>query len=226
MFKVANILFIEDNAELAELVSDFLSKSGYTVYKSESGTEGLDLSKMDIDLVLLDLMLPDMDGFFVCSEIRKKKRVPIIIMSARCDKDSKILALELGADDYIEKPFDVDVMLAKINANLRRENMIKSNVFSDREIKIDMTSRRVFKNDEEIFLTIKEYDVLSLLISNKGRPLRKEYIFSYIWGNDSFSELSTLTVHINKLREKIEVNPKDPKRIITVWGIGYKYETL
>jgi len=226
---MTDLLIIEDNQELAGLLCDFLKREGYSIFHALSGEDGLDfLEKNQVKLVLLDIMLPNIDGFGVCKQIRQQKNLPIIIMSARVGKEDKIAGLDLGADDYVEKPFDIDVLLAKIKSNLRRSYQLseENSVIVDGNIKIDLDATGVFVDNMQVEMTIKEYDLLVLFLKNKSKTLRKEWIFDKIWGVDSFSEPSTLTVHINKLREKIEINPKNPQRIITVWGIGYKYETI
>lgn len=226
---MTDLLIIEDNAELAQLLCDFLRRENYSIFHALSGEEGLAFLKQNqVRLVLLDIMLPGIDGFGVCKLIRKQKNLPIIIMSARVSKEDKIAGLDLGADDYVEKPFDIDILLAKIKSQLRRSyNLSDANsILSDRNITIDLDANAVFIDNSLVEMTIKEYELLVLFLQNKGKTLRKEWIFDKVWGVDSFSELSTLTVHINKLREKIEFNPKSPKKIITVWGLGYKYETV
>lgn len=226
---MTDLLIIEDNEELAKLLCDFLKREGYSVFHALTGEEGLAfLEKNQVQLVLLDIMLPNIDGFGVCKQIRQQKNLPIIIISARVGKEDKIAGLDLGADDYIEKPFDIDVLLAKIKSNLRRSYQLsdKKTVLIDGNIKIDLDATSAFIDNKQIEMTTKEYELLVLFLQNKEKTLRKEWIFDTVWGIDSFSEPSTLTVHINKLREKIEINPRNPQRIITVWGIGYKYETV
>ncbi|MDF2988246.1 MAG: transcriptional regulator [Eubacterium sp.] len=226
---MVDLLIIEDNMELGTILCDFLAKDGYSLYLARNGEEGMEYIKNNtVKLVLLDIMLPGLDGFGVCQLIRDQGNIPIIIMSARVDKKDKIAGLELGADDYVEKPFDIDVLSAKIGAHLRRNYDFKekSNVISDGDITIDLNAMSVFFKKNLLIMTSKEYELLLLFLRNKGKTLRKEWLFDKVWGTDSFSEPSTLTVHINKLREKIEEVPKNPKRIITVWGVGYKYEVL
>ena len=175
-------------------------------------------------LVVLDIMLPGMDGFGVCKKIREESNTPILIVSAKTEKEDKLNGLHLGADDYIEKPYDIDIMLAKISGIFKRRYAVFEIV--DGDIRINKVSRVVYKNEVPLEMTAKEFDLFVLLIENRGRTLSKEYIFRQIWGSDSFSEQQTLTVHIKWLRQKIEDNPKNPKRIITVWGVGYRYESV
>ena len=218
-----DILIVEDNKELADLLCDFLRGENYTVSAAENGEKALSLyEKYGARLIVLDIMLPDMDGFGVCKKIREESNVPILIVSAKTAKEDKLCGLDLGADDYIEKPYDIDIMLAKISGIFKRRYAVDK--IADRDICINKVSRTVFKNGVQLEMTAKEFDLLLLLAENKGRALNKEYIFGQVWGSDSFSEQQTLTVHIKWLRQKIEDDPKNPKRILTVWGVGYKYE--
>lgn len=218
-----DILIVEDNVELGILLSDFLKSEGYSTMLCERGEEALAyFDENGAKLIILDIMLPNMDGFAVCQDIRKKSNAPILIVSAKTEKEDKMTGLILGADDYIEKPYDIDIMLAKIKGIFKRR--YETNVLMDGDIKLDILKRRVYKKDIELSMTAKEFDLLLLLMENKGKVLNKDMIFNKIWGTDSFSEPQTLTVHIRWLREKIEKNPKAPLRIITVWGVGYRFE--
>lgn len=187
-----------------------------------TGEEALEIYETEgSKLVLLDLVLPKMDGFAVCSRIRKYANIPIIILSARDSKEDKLNGLLLGADDYMEKPYDIDILLAKVKGIMERR--YSSQEITDGELRLDKTGRRVWKNKQEILLTAKEFDLLLYLMENKSKVLRKEELFYRIWGFDSESEPQTLTVHIKWLREKLEQNPKKPEHILTVWGVGYRY---
>ena len=222
---MTDILIVEDNKELADLLCDFLRAENYTVSVAQTGEKALSLyERYGARLIVLDIMLPDIDGFAVCRKIREESNTPILIVSARTSKDDKLNGLILGADDYIEKPYDIDIMLAKIAGIFRRRYAVDELTFGD--IRINKVSRCVFKNDVRLDLTAKEFDLLLLLVENKGKTLTKEYLFNQIWGSDSFSEQQTLTVHIKWLRQKIEDDPKKPKRIQTVWGVGYRYESV
>lgn len=226
---MVDILIIEDNMELAAILSDFLLEEGYSVLVAPCGEEGLSyLAENPVKLLLLDIMLPALDGFAVCRIAREKHNLPIIIMSARHGDDNKIIGLELGADDYLEKPFSVNLLIAKVKSHLRRSYHMSDNkqLVSAGDVTINPASMKVYLQEKQVVMTSKEYELLVLLIKNKGKALRKEWLFEAVWGIDSFSELSTLTVHISKLREKIEHNPKEPRRIVTVWGVGYKYEEI
>lgn len=222
---MTDILIVEDNKELANLLCDFLRMENYTVSVAETGEKALTLyEKYGARLIVLDIMLPGIDGFAVCRKIREESNTPIIIVSAKTEKEDKLNGLVLGADDYIEKPYDIDIMLAKIGGIFKRRYAVDEIIEGD--ICVNKISRTVYKNDTPVEMTAKEYDLLVLLIENKGKALSKEYLFNQIWGSDSFSEQQTLTVHIKWLRQKIENDPKNPQKILTVWGVGYKYESV
>jgi len=220
-----DILIVEDNKELAGLLCDFLRRENYTVSTAENGEKALLLyERYGARLIVLDIMLPGIDGFGVCKKIREESNVPILVVSAKTAKEDKLCGLDLGADDYIEKPYDIDIMLAKIRGIFKRRYAVDEII--DGDVHINKISRTVCKNGVPLEMTAKEFDLLLLLAENKGRALSKEYIFNRIWGSDSFSEQQTLTVHIKWLRQKIEDDPKKPKKILTVWGVGYKYESV
>jgi DNA-binding response OmpR family regulator len=219
---VADILIVEDNRELSGLLCDFLKGERYSVAVAESGEQALAIyNREGVKLVILDIMLPGMDGFAVCKKIRSGGNTPILIVSAKTAKEDKLNGLLQGADDYIEKPYDIDIMLAKIDGIFKRRYAFDT--LSDGELFVNRAARTVTKGGREIEMRAKEFDLLVLLLENRGRALDKEYIFEQIWGSDSFSEPQTLTVHIKWLREKIEENPKHPQKILTVWGVGYRY---
>ena len=221
----SKILIVEDNEELADILCDFLRAENYTVSVAKTGEKALSLyEKYGARLIVLDIMLPGIDGFAVCRKIREESDTPILIVSAKVDKEDKLNGLILGADDYIEKPYDIDIMLAKIAGIFKRRYAVDELI--DGDIRVNKVSRTVCRNDIPIEMTVKEFELLVLLIENKGRILTKEYLFNQIWGSDSFSEQQTLTVHIKRLRQKIEYDPKNPKHIQTVWGVGYKYESI
>ena len=222
---MTDILIVEDNKELADLLCDFLRAENYTVSVAETGEKALSLyEKYGARLIVLDIMLPGIDGFAVCRKIREESNTPILIVSAKTEKEDKLNGLVLGADDYIEKPYDIDIMLAKIGGIFKRRYALDE--IADGDIRINKVSRTVYKNDVPVEMTAKEFDLLVLMLENKGKTLSKEYLFNQIWGSDSFSEQQTLTVHIKWLRQKIEDDPKNPKHIETVWGVGYKYESV
>lgn len=219
---MTDILIIEDNKELAALLCDFLRAGNYTVSVADTGEKALLLyEKYGARLVVLDIMLPDIDGFAICSKIREESNTPILIVSARTGKEDKLNGLNLGADDYIEKPYDIDIMLAKIGGIFKRRYSLDELIEGD--LCLNKVTRGATKNGVPLELTAKEFDLLVLLIENKNKTLTKDYLFKRIWGSDSFSEQQTLTVHIKWLRQKIEDDPKKPQKIQTVWGVGYKF---
>ncbi len=220
---MTDILIVEDNAEIAEILADFLRKENYTVSIAGTGEKAIELyEKYGARLIILDIMLPGMDGFFVCSKIRENSNTHILIASARTDKNDKLKGLNLGADDYIEKPYDIDILLVKIKGIFKRKYGLDEIV--DGNLKLNTVTGTLFINDKKTDITSKEFELLKILMENKNVTLKKEYLFNTIWGYDSDSEMQTLTVHIKWLREKIEENPKKPKHIITEWGVGYRFE--
>ncbi len=217
-----DILIVEDNKELADVLCDFLRAEQYTVSIAQNAEKGLALyEKYGARLVVLDLMLPGKDGYYVLEKVRGGSNTPVLIVSAKTAKDDKLTGLDLGADDYIEKPYDIDIMLAKIRGIFKRRYSLDELI--DGNLRINKSNRTIIKGDTEMEMTGKEFELLTLLIENRGRTLSKEYLFNTIWGSDSDSEQQTLTVHIKRLREKIEKDPKKPQKIVTVWGVGYKY---
>ena len=218
-----DILIVEDNKEIGGLLQAFLQKENYAVSVAETGEKALDLfERYGAKLVILDIMLPGMDGFSVCSKIREDSNAHILVASAKTDKEDKLKGLNLGADDYIEKPYDIDILIAKINGIFKRK--YAQEIISCGNLKLNTVSQTLQVDDKDVVVTAKEFELLKLLIENKGVTLKKEYLFSTIWGSDSESELQTLTVHIKWLREKIEKDPKKPDHIITVWGVGYRFD--
>lgn len=218
-----DILVVEDNIEMAALLCDFLEAEGYRVKHCADGESALDVFGSEgAKLVILDIMLGGLDGFGVCRKIREDYNTPIIIVSAKTQKEDKLNGLILGADDYIEKPYDIDILLAKIKGIFARR--YQNDVISDGFLKIDKNRRIAYKENVALELTTKEFDLLLMLMENTGKTLNKDHIFNKIWGFDSFSEPQTLTVHIKWLRQKIEKDPKKPEHIVTVWGVGYRYE--
>ncbi|MCH5249764.1 MAG: response regulator transcription factor [Lachnospiraceae bacterium] len=219
---MVDILIVEDNKELADLLCGFLRAENYIVSTADTGEKALTLyERYGARLIILDILLPGIDGFAVCEKIRKQSNTPILIVSAKDEKEDKLTGLMLGADDYIEKPYDIDIMMAKIKGIFKRRYAIDE--ICDGNLRINKSSHVVYKNEIPIDMTAKEFELLCILIENRGRVLSKEYLFNQIWGSDSFSEQQTLTVHIKWIRQKIEDDPKNPQKILTVWGMGYKY---
>lgn len=226
---MTDILLVEDSQELNGLMCTFLEKAGYQVKGVFTGEEAeAFLQNEQAKLVILDVMLPGMDGLALCAKIREVNSVPVIFLSARVDKEDKINGFLSGADDYMEKPVDMDILVAKVTALMKRNYDLKqkNTVLHSGALSIDKEKRQVFLSGAEISLTVKEYELLELLVENPGKTLHKDFLFQKIWGMDSFSENQTLTVHIKMLRNKIEEDPRRPRRIQTVWGVGYKYEEV
>lgn len=225
---MVDILFVEDNLELASLIQAFLVKSGFSLSIVHDGEAAIAWMKQhQAKLVLLDIMLPGMDGFAVCEKIRVQQNLPILMMSARSSKDDQLMGFELGADDYLTKSVDPEILTAKIKALLHRfyQEPLK-NILISGAISIDQKAHIVYLNEVTLSLSIKEYELLLIFVKNPGKTLHKEYLFNQIWGIDSESESQTLTVHIKMLRTKIEKDAKNPQRILTLWGIGYRYEEI
>lgn len=218
-----DILIVEDNKEIAALLCDFLRKENYVVSVADTGESAMELyEKYGAKLIVLDIMLPGMDGFAVCSKIRETSNTHILIASAKTEKSDKLKGLDLGADDYIEKPYDIDILLAKIRGIFKRKYAVQELV--EGKLRLNTVHHSLLVDGKSVDVTEKEFELLKLLIENKNVTLKKEYLFNSIWGSDSDSELQTLTVHIKWLREKIEEDPKNPKHIITKWGVGYRFE--
>ena len=228
---MSRILIVEDEVAIADLEKDYLELSGFEVEIENDGTNGLARALAeDFDLFILDLMLPGIDGFEICKEIREKKNTPILMVSAKKDDIDKIRGLGLGADDYITKPFSPSELVARVKAHLARyERVIGTNVpegdiVEIRGIKIDKTARRVWVNGEEKQFTTKEFDLLTFLAENPNHVFTKEELFREIWDMESIGDIATVTVHIKKIREKIEMNTAKPQYIETIWGVGYRFK--
>ncbi|MBR6230865.1 MAG: response regulator transcription factor [Lachnospiraceae bacterium] len=228
---MSKILIIEDEEAIAELEKDYLELSGFEVEVEYNGTAGLARALGEsFDLFILDLMLPGTDGFEICRQIRDKKNTPILMVSARKDDIDKIRGLGLGADDYITKPFSPSELVARVKAHLARyerligEGLPQNDVIEIRGLKIDKTARRVWVNDEEKTLTTKEFDLLTFLASNPNHVYTKDELFKEIWDMESVGDIATVTVHIKKIREKIEYDSSKPQYIETIWGVGYRFK--
>jgi DNA-binding response OmpR family regulator len=223
---MTDILIVEDNEELGALIRDFLVRDGFTVTWKTTGEDGLSALKEDkYRLMLLDVMLPGFDGYETLRILRKDLGLPVIMMSAKNDDQSKILGLDVGADDYIEKPFSFPVLSSKIKATLRRnyDASEERKELSYKDIKVDLDDMTVRKGDKVIPVNGKELDILIYFLKNPEKVIHKEVLFNAVWGTDCISEMSTLTVYIRWLREKLEDDPKNPEYIHTVWRVGYKF---
>ena len=228
---MSRILIIEDEEAIADLEKDYLELSDFDVTIEHDGEEGLKQALSgDYGLIILDLMLPGMDGFEVCKHIRVKKDVPVIMVSAKKDDIDKIRGLGLGADDYLTKPFSPSELVARVKAHLSRysrlvgNNAKKNDIIEIRELKIDKTARRVFIDGVEKPFTTKEFDLLTFLAENPNHVFSKEELFRQIWNMESVGDIATVTVHIKKIREKIEYDTSNPQYIETIWGVGYRFK--
>ena len=228
---MSKILIVEDEEAIADLEKDYLELSGFEVALEEEGNQGLKRAlEEDFDLLILDLMLPGLDGFEICRRFREVKNTPIIMISAKKEDIDKIRGLGLGADDYMTKPFSPSEMVARVKAHLARyERLIGSGspeneIIEIRGLKIDKTARRVWINGEEKNFTTKEFDLLTFLAQNPNHVFTKEELFSKIWDMESIGDIATVTVHIKKIREKIEFNTAKPQYIETIWGVGYRFK--
>lgn len=218
-----DIIIVEDNKEIGTLLCDFLRRENYTVSLADTGEKALSIfEQYGAKLLVLDIGLPGLDGFSVCSRIRETSNTHILIASAKTDKESTLKGLQIGADDYISKPFDVDILIAKINGIFKRKYAREEIICN--KLKLNTVTQTLTVDGKAVSVTEKEFQLLRLLVENKGITLKKDYLFNSVWGSDSESELQTLTVHIKWLREKTEKDPKKPEHIITVWGTGYRYE--
>lgn len=225
------ILIIEDEQAIAELEKDYLELSGFEVGIENSGDKGLEKALTgEYNLIILDLMLPKVDGFEICKKVRLEKNIPVIMVSAKKDDIDKIRGLGLGADDYMTKPFSPSELVARVKAHLARYDRLlgsgvkENEMIEIRGIKIDKTARRVYINGEEKAFTTKEFDLLTFLAQNPNHVYTKEELFQEIWDMESIGDIATVTVHIKKIREKIEANTSKPQYIETIWGVGYRFK--
>lgn len=225
---MSRILIVEDELDLANLIKDYLEKELYEVEICTEGDEAIEIfDKFKPSLVILDLMLPGMNGYEICQNIRIKSTIPILILSAKIDEFDKVKGLDLGADDYITKPFRPRELLARVNAQLRRSQVFnKENleIIDIENIRIYTKEYKVEKDGRDLDLSRNEFELLMFLSKNPRQVFSREQLYDRIWGFDSYGDLNTVTVTINRLRQKIEDNPKNPKYILTVWGVGYKFE--
>lgn len=228
---MSKILIVEDEEAIADLERDYLEINNYTVEIANDGNTGLEKAmKEEYDLIILDLMLPGVDGFEICKQIRENKNIPIIMVSAKKDDIDKIRGLGLGADDYMTKPFSPSELVARVKAHLARydrlihDNQKDNDMVEIRGLKIDKTARRVYLNGEEKIFTTKEFDLLTFLAQNPNHVFTKEELFREIWDMESIGDIATVTVHIKKIREKIEFDTSKPQYIETIWGVGYRFK--
>lgn len=228
---MSKILIIEDEDAIAELEKDYLELSDFEVDIKNNGTDGLEAGlNGDYSLIVLDLMLPGVDGFEICKEIREKNNVPIIMVSAKKEDIDKIRGLGLGADDYMTKPFSPSELVARVKAHLARYERLMSaaapqnDIIEIRGVKIDKTARRVWIDGEEKAFTGKEFDLLTFLAEHPNHVYTKEELFREIWDMDSIGDIATVTVHIKKIREKVEYDSTNPQYIETIWGVGYRFK--
>ena len=227
---MSKILIVEDEEAIADLEKDYLELSGFEVQVANDGVKGLELALSDdFNLVILDLMLPGVDGFEICRKVREEKNTPIIMVSAKKDDIDKIRGLGLGADDYMTKPFSPSELVARVKAHLARYDRLigsaveENKIIEIRGLKIDTTARRVWVNGEEKNFTTKEFDLLTFLASHPNHVYTKDELFREIWDMESIGDIATVTVHIKKIREKIEYDTSNPQYIETIWGVGYRF---
>lgn len=226
-----NILVVDDDREIVESISIFLKAEGYGVLKAYNGIEALDIAlSSKIELMLLDIMMPESDGISTLLKLREKKNIPVILISAKSEDNDKILGLTAGADDYITKPFNPAELVARVKSQLRRYTVLGSMVPDNTKIvidglAIDTDAKSVTLDGEPVKLTKIEYKILELLCRNKGKIFSSDEIYRKVWNEDAFINDNTIAVHVRHIREKIEINPKEPKYLKVVWGIGYKIES-
>ncbi len=228
---MSRILIVEDEQEIADLEKDYLELSDFEVHIENNGEDGLrEALEGDYALIILDLMLPGVDGFEICKQIRDSKDIPIIIVSAKKDDIDKIRGLGLGADDYLTKPFSPSELVARVKAHMARYDRLvgsgskPNDIIEIRGLKIDKTARRVYINGEEKNFTTKEFDLLTFLAENPNHVYTKDELFREIWGMESIGDIATVTVHIKKIREKVEADSSNPQYIETIWGVGYRFK--
>ena len=228
---MSRVLIIEDEESIADLEKDYLELSGFEVTVENRGDTGLKAAlEEDFGIIILDLMLPGTDGFEVCRRVREQKNVPILMVSAKKDDIDKIRGLGLGADDYMTKPFSPSELVARVKAHLAQyERLVgagrpENDIIEIRGLKIDKTARRVWVDDQEKQFTTKEFDLLTFLAENPNHVFTKEELFRKVWNMDSVGDIATVTVHIKKIREKIEYDTSNPQYIETIWGVGYRFK--
>lgn len=231
-----NILVVDDDKEIVESIEIFLRNEGYNVYKAYNGVEALDiLVNKEVHLILMDIMMPKLDGIKATIKIREEKNIPIILVSAKSEDTDKIMGLNIGADDYITKPFNLLELIARVKSNLRRyitlgtynnENINNKEVLISGGLELNTSTKEVKVDGQVVKVTPIEFKILNLLLANKGRVFSIDEIYEKVWNEESFNVENTVAVHIRRIREKIEINPKEPRYLKVVWGVGYKIEKL
>ncbi len=228
-----NILVCDDDREIVEAIEIYLSKEGYNVIKAYDGLEAIEiLKKEDVQLLLIDVMMPKLDGLRATLKIREKSGIPIIILSAKSEDSDKVIGLDVGADDYITKPFNPLELIARVKSQLRRYTKLgtmagqKSNVYTVGGLEVNDDSKEVTVDGKSVKLTPYEYKILLLLVKNQGRVFTIEQIYENVWEEEAIAADNTVAVHIRHIREKIEINPKEPRYLKVVWGVGYKIEKM
>ena len=231
-----NILVVDDDREIVESIEIFLRNEGYNVYKAYNGVEALDiLVNKEVHLILMDIMMPKLDGIKATIKIREEKNIPIILVSAKSEDTDKIMGLNIGADDYITKPFNLLELIARVKSNLRRyitlgtynnENVNNKEVLISGGLELNTSTKEVKVDGQVVKVTPIEFKILNLLLANKGRVFSIDEIYERVWNEESFNVENTVAVHIRRIREKIEINPKEPRYLKVVWGVGYKIEKL
>ena len=231
-----NILVVDDDKEIVESIEIFLRNEGYNVYKAYNGVEALDiLVNKEVHLILMDIMMPKLDGIKATIKIREEKNIPIILVSAKSEDMDKIMGLNIGADDYITKPFNLLELIARVKSNLRRyitlgtynnENVNNKEVLISGGLELNTSTKEVKVDGQVVKVTPIEFKILNLLLANKGRVFSIDEIYERVWNEESFNVENTVAVHIRRIREKIEINPKEPRYLKVVWGVGYKIEKL
>lgn len=229
-----NVLVVDDDKEIVNAIDIYLSKEGYNILKAYNGKEALEIVKHnEIHLIIVDIMMPKMDGIEFTDNIRKDKSIPIIMLSAKSEDYDKVLGLDKGADDYITKPFNPIELIARVNSQIRRYTKLGSitiendeNVYKTGELQIDDSTKKVIVDGKEIKLTPTEYNILLFLTKNKGKVFSIEEIYENVWDEECYGAENIIAVHIRHIREKIEINPKDPKYLKVIWGVGYKVENI
>ncbi|MDF2547668.1 MAG: two component transcriptional regulator, winged helix family [Anaerosolibacter sp.] len=227
-----NILVCDDDKAIVDAIEIYLVNEGYKIFKASNGMEAIEIiEENEIHLIIMDVMMPKMDGLRATMKIREENNIPVIMLSAKSEDTDKIMGLNMGADDYVTKPFNPLELIARVKSQLRRYTTLgsletKTNVYKTGGLVIDDESKTITVDGDEVHLTPVQYKILKLLTANAGRVFSIEEIYEKVWKETAFSPENTVTVHIRKIREKIEINPKEPKYLKVVWGIGYKVEKL